>query len=215
MIKIDKIVAVWETLEPEATLTDLVDAISKKYHIANDAPLFYWVKKAMNENSDLFMRCPKVQPITLDNELSKIVTYDKFEIAYTKFLEQADRNAITQKSEGSKIPYGFAFEPKKNFICGGGFSQHFGQGAASKTPYISWHVVSIYYVVERRKIVLGIEESRYSHLKDMQPIKTEAIGKKDRYIAVFYECTKDAIDYETLYNKFISVSTQVMELGLK
>ena len=215
MIKIDKVVEVWETLETDATLTDFVDAISRKYHIANDGPLFYWVKKAMNENNHLFIRRHKVQPITLENELSKIVTYEKFEIAYAKFLEQADRNAITQKSEGSKIPYGFAFESKKNFICGGGFSQHFGQGAASKTPYISWHVVSIYYVVECRKIVLGIEESRYSHLKDMQPIKTEAIGKKDRYIAVFYECTKDAIDYETLYNKFIDVSTQVMDLGLK
>ena len=215
MIKIDKVVEVWETLETDATLTDLVDAISRRYHIANDGPLFYWVKKVMNENNHLFIRRHKVQPITLDNELSKIVTYEKFENAYSRFLEQADRNAITQKSEGSKIPYGFTFEPKKNFICGGGFSQHFGQGAASKTPYISWHVVSIYYVVEHRKIVLGIEESRYSHLKDMQPIKTEAIGKKDRYIAVFYECAKDAIDYETLYNKFISVSAQVMQLGLK
>ena len=72
MIKIDKITEVWETLEPEATITDLVDAVSRKYHIANDAPLFYAIKKAMNENNHLFIRRPKVQPIALDNELSKM-----------------------------------------------------------------------------------------------------------------------------------------------
>lgn len=84
------------------------------------------VKKAMDENNHLFIRCSKVQPVTPDTELSKIVTYEKFEIAYSKFLEQADRNAITQKSKGSKIPYGFTFEPKKNFICGGGSNYVYG-----------------------------------------------------------------------------------------
>ena len=48
----------------------------------------------------------------------------------------------------------------------------------------------------------------------MEPIRTTAIGKKDRYVAVFYECNKDNINYEELYNKFITVSERVVELGL-
>ncbi len=215
MIKIEKIVEVWESLGQDASITDLVDAISRKYHIVNDVPLFYAIKNIMNANQQLFIRGVQYQPAIIENELSKIVTYEKFEIAYSRFLEQADKNARTQKSEGSKTPYGFVFETKQNFICGGAFSQHFGQGAASKTPYISWHVVSIYYVVDSKKIVIGIEESRYPHLQNMQSIRTEAIGKKDRYVAVFYECAKDSIDYKELYNKFMDVSQQVIELDLK
>ena len=214
MINLDKIVEVWESLEQEAAITDLVDAISRKYHIANDTHLFYAIKATMNANKYLFTRRPNPSTI-VENELSKIVTYEKFELAYSKFLEQAESNVESKKSEGSKTPYGFSFEAKQNVICGGGFSQHFGQGAASKTPYMSWHVVSIYYVVESQKIVLGIEEARYPHLNEMEQIKTEAIGKKDRNVAIFYECFKNSIDYKELYNKFMSVSNRVMELGLK
>ena len=214
MINLDKIVEVWESLEQSASITDLVGAISRKYHIANDTHLFYAIKATMNTNKHLFTRRPNSSTI-VENELSKIVTYEKFELAYSKFLEQADSNVESKKSEGSKAPYGFSFEAKQNVICGGGFSQHFGQGAASKTPYMSWHVVSIYYVVESQKIVLGIEEARYPHLNEMEQIKTEAIGKKDRNVAIFYECSKNSIDYKNLYDKFMSVSQQVMELGLE
>ena len=215
MNRLENILGVWKTLGPEATITDLVDAFSKKYHIANDGPLFFVIKSTVDANKHLFDRQVSSMPVSLENDLSRIVTFEKFEMAYSKFLEQADKNATTQKSEGSKTPYGFDFEPRKNFINGGAFSQHFGQGAASKTPYMSWHVVSIYYAVKSERVILGIEQSRYSHLKDMQPIRTVAIGKQDRYVAVFYEIQKDNIDYHELYNKFMDVSQQVMELGLE
>jgi hypothetical protein len=214
VIDLDKIVEEWESLEQDASITDLVGAISRKYHIANDTHLFYAIKATMNANKHLFTRRPNPSTI-VENELSKVVTYEKFEIAYSKFLEQADSNVESKKSVGSKTPYGFFFDANQNIICGGGFSQHFGQGAASKTPYMSWHVVSIYYVVESQKIVLGIEESRYPHLKDMEQIKTEPIGKKDRNVVVFYECSRNSIDYKNLYDKFMRVSQQVMELGLE
>jgi hypothetical protein len=214
VIKLESILAVWETLDSASSLKDLVDAISCKHHIVNDAHLYYSIKGIVDSNKLLFDRKTPAKPTPIENPLSKVVTLEKFELAYSKFIAQAELNAKTQKSEGSKTPYGFNFAPKQNYICGGAFSQHFGQGAASKTPYISWHVVSIYYVPEHQKVVLGIEESRYSHLKEMQPIKTETIGKKDRYIAVFYECPKGAIDYAELYNQFIGVATQVIELGL-
>ena len=118
MIKLDKILEVWESLEQKASITDLVDAISRKYHIANDTPLFYAIKATTDANKHLFTRRVHPQTTIIENELSKIVTFEKFEIAYAKFLEQADKNAATQKSEGSKTPYGFVFETKSNFICG-------------------------------------------------------------------------------------------------
>lgn len=215
MNRLENILGVWKTLGPEATITDLVDAFSKKYHIANDGPLFFVIKSTVDVNKHLFDRQVSSMPVSLENDLSRVVTFEKFERAYSKFLEQADKNVTTQKSEGSKTPYGFDFEPRKNFINGGAFSQHFGQGAASKTPYMSWHVVSIYYVVKSQRIVLGIEESRYPHLKEMDQIKTDVIGKKDRNVVVFYECSKNGIDYKELYNKFMSVSNRVMALGLE
>ena len=148
-----------------------------------------------------------------DGNLKNIVTFERFEVAYKNFLNQAEENAITKKAKGSRTPYGFAVED--NIIDGGYFTQHFGQGKASRTPYINWHVVSVYYVVDEARIVIGIEEARYSHLKDMNPIKTVAIGKKDKYVAIFYECNKSDIDYNELYEKFIALSAQVLKLGLK
>ena len=142
MINLEKIVEVWESLEQDASITDLVGAISRKYHIVNDTHLFYAIKATMNTNKHLFTRHPNPSTI-VENELSKIVTYEKFEIAYSKFLEQADSNVESKKSAGSKTPYGFFFEAKQNVICGGGFSQHFGQGAASKTPYMTTFIPPI------------------------------------------------------------------------
>ena len=215
VIKIQNIISVWDALDCEASLEDLVDAISRKYHIVNDAHLYYAVKRVIDSNKSLFDNKGQVGLSHIDNDLSKAVTFDKFELAYSKFIDQAERNVKTQKSEGSKTPYGFDFASKQNFICGGAFSQHFGQGAASKTPYISWHVVSIYYVVESSKIVLGIEKSRYSHLDKMSSaIRVEEIGKKGRDVAIFYQCDKGNIDYLELYEKFITVSSEVMKLGL-
>lgn len=204
-----KISAVLEPLGNEISLTELVSEISRKYHIVNDEHLFTAVKYAFENNKQLF----KQNPVVKDNsELSRIITFEKFKKAYSGFIEQADKNVITKKGEGSKIPLGFDGE---TIINEWKFSQNFGQGAPSKTPYVSWFVVSIYYITESAKIVVGIEEDRYPHLVEMNPIKTEAIGKKDRYIAVFYECDKNNIDYEKLYEHFISVSEQVINLGLQ
>ena len=65
-----------------------------------------------------------------------------------------------------------------------------------------------------RPIVVGIEKESYPHLDKMNPIKTEEVGKKDRYVAVFYECDKNNIAYKELYEHFISISEQVINLGI-
>lgn len=204
-----KISAVLEALGNDIPLTELVDEISRKYHIVNDDHLFSAVKFAFETNKQLF----KDTPIkAVNGELSRIITFEKFAKAYSSFLEQADNNSVTKKAEGSKIPYGF---DGGNVIYNWKFSQHYGQGAASKTPYISWFVISIYYVIDSTKIIVGIEKERYPHLGKMNPIKIEEIGKKDRYVAIFYECDKNNIDYKELYEHFISVSEEVITLGLQ
>lgn len=42
------------------------------------------------------------------SELRRIVTLDLFEKAYNAFINQADKNLITKKAQGSKVPYGFS-----------------------------------------------------------------------------------------------------------
>lgn len=144
------------------------------------------------------------------SELSSVVTQDVFEKAYVRFLEQADKNALSKKSQGQRIPYGI---PSNNIIDGGDLSQHFGQGAASNTPYMNWWIVSVYYIVNSGRIVLGIEEHKeYPYLKKMKPIKYEKIGNKKIDVAVFYETDKEHIEYAELYDRFITVSEEVMKL---
>ena len=103
------------------------------------------------------------------SELGRNVTLDKFKTAYRMFMEQAEKNAISKKSEGKRFPYGFSDNYK---FDGAGFLQHFGQGAASKTPYMNWWVVSIYYIVDSGAVIMGIEENRYPYLNKMKPYNT-------------------------------------------
>jgi len=151
------------------------------------------------------------------SELSRAFTEAGFEKAYRLFIEQADRNVISKKSHGEKLPYGITKEDDDRIkeIDGGGIfgvGQHFGQGAASKTPYINWFVVSIYYTPDNGSIVMGIEKDRYPKLDQMEPIRYIPLGNKKTEVAVFFQSTKDDLDYEKLYRSFIDVSEQVMKL---
>lgn len=209
MNSVTKISTVLESHGSTLSLTELVDEISKKYHIVNDENLFTAIKYAYESNKHLFEQFPTTN---INSQLSKIITFEKFEKAYSSFIEQADKNVMTKKGEGPKTPLGFDGD---NVINNWSFSQHFGQGAASRTPYVNWFVISIYYVIESAKIIVGIEKERYPHLDKMNPIKIEELGKKGRYVAVFYECNKNNTDYKKLYEHFISVSEQVINLGLQ
>ncbi len=151
------------------------------------------------------------------SELSRIFTEDVFKKAYKLFLDQADKNAVSKKSNGDKLPYGItkADDNRIKEINGGGrfgVGQHFGQGAASKTPYINWFVVSIYYSPDEESVVMGIEKERYPKLKQMEPRRYTQLGNKRTEVAVFFQASKENINYEKLYNAFIDVSEQVMRL---
>lgn len=174
----------------------------------------------MNINNNITLSIDKAERDTKQNigthtsELSQIVTAPKFEKAYRFFIEQADKNAVSKKAQGSKIPYGFSKKP----VCeGGGFKPQYGQGAASATPYMNWSAVSIYYMPNTGQIMMGIEEDRYPHLGEMtiKPIRYAQIGNKKVSIAVFYETIKEKVNYEELYENFINVCEEVMRLELR
>ena len=144
------------------------------------------------------------------SKLRQGVSAEKFELLFKEFLRQADINAITRKSNGGKDPKYLdnnVFDGGKKIGC------HYGQGAASKTPYVNWWVLSIYYIPENGRIIMGIESDRYPHLNQMNPISYESLGK-DRRIAVFYKSTKSSLNYEDLYESFLDVSEQIMKLGI-
>lgn len=145
------------------------------------------------------------------SELRSNVTASVFEMAFVKFMEQAKKNAASKKSQGSQIPHGFS---GKATFDGADFHQNFGQGNASKTPYMNWWAVSIYYLVESGRIILGIEKDRYPHLNKMNPCKVVPFVNKKKDVAVFYETTTGNLDYDQLYHRFIETAEEVMELGL-
>jgi hypothetical protein len=148
------------------------------------------------------------------SELSKVVTAQAFEKAYSAFIEQADKNFISKKAQGSKVPFGFSEKPK----CDGEyFNAKYGQGTSSATPYMNWWVVSIYYLPENGNIIIGIEEERYPHLKEMKikPLRYDIIGNKKINTAVFYSTTKSNINYGELYESFLDVCEEVMKLGMQ
>lgn len=152
------------------------------------------------------------------SELRRIMTRDLFEKGYRIFIEQADKNVISKKSHGEKLPYGISKEDDDSIkeIDGKGIfgvGQHFGQGAASSSPYINWFVVSIYYIPATGRIVMGIEKDRYDGLKNMKPLRYTQVGNKKVDVAVFYESTKEKLNYDDLYNKFIDVCEEVMRIG--
>ena len=148
------------------------------------------------------------------SELSTILNFNAFKQAFEKFLTQASDNAVSGKSEGGQTPFGFSKRP----VCDGAdVCTHFGQGAASKAPYLNWWVVSIYYLPDSENIIIGIEQTRYPHLKEMaiKPSDYSRIGNKKVDVAVFYSTNKSDLNYTDLYENFINICEEVMRLGLK
>lgn len=151
------------------------------------------------------------------SELRRQMTAELFEKAYRIFIDQADKNAISKKSHGERLPYGITKEDNEKIkrVDGGGrfgMAQHYGQGAASKTPYINWFVVSVYYLPDTKNIVIGIERERYPKLNQMKPNRYSELGNRNTDVAIFYETRRDSLDYAKLYDRFIEVSEEVMRL---
>ncbi len=148
------------------------------------------------------------------SELSRVFDRDTFERTYRSFLEQADANVVSGSGNGGQTPKGF---DKKPNCDGADVSTHFGMGNASKTPYLNWWVVSIYYLPDSGNVVMGIEEDRYPHLKEMkiEPLRYTRIGNKKVDTAVFYSSSKSNLNYSELHEKFLCVCEEVMRLGLK
>lgn len=147
------------------------------------------------------------------SELRQVLSSEMFEKVYKAFILQADKNVISRKSCGGQAPMYFAEKP----YCDGAYvSTHYGQGAASKTPYLCWWAVSIYYLPANENIYIGIEEDRYAHLNEMEikPLEYLQLGNKNKNVAIYYSTSKRNIDYAELYNNFINVCEEVMRLGL-
>ncbi len=153
--------------------------------------------------------------VPINSELRQVISVERFESIYRHFMEQADLCVEKGTTAGSsQTPYGF---PKKPKYGGKNLSLHFGQGAVSASPYLNWWVVSLYYLPKSGDIIMGIEVGRYSHLMQMseKPIRYSKIGNKKRNVAVFYSTNTKTVDYKELYDKFIAVCEEIMQLGLE
>lgn len=93
------------------------------------------------------------------SELQEVLSFEKFELAFKSFMNQAESNAISGKSRGSKSPLGIVATKAsdssgKLLVDGAHLGVQYGQGAASRSPYFNWGVVSIYYLVSEKRICL-------------------------------------------------------------
>ena len=151
------------------------------------------------------------------SELTKVLPYEKFETAFKSFMKQAEANAITGKSRGSKAPVGIV-APKasdysgKLLVDGAHLGVQYGQGAASHSPYFNWGVVSIYYLVSDNRICLGIEEDIYGKVRQLPAKRYAIIGNKKAYVAIFFEVDADSLDFHELYDAFMRLADKVRSL---
>ena len=138
---------------------------------------------------------------------------EDFKEALDNFLKQADENQISKKSNGKKI-----IETPKCKL-----GAHYGQGNASRAPYLNWCVVSVYYITDENSIVIGIVKNFLDapdhHLSRMNisEIDDKLLGAstKDKYVAVYYETSRDLLDYDELYEKFMSICDEVHRVDPK
>ena len=141
------------------------------------------------------------------NRLKEELTVESFTKAYTAFIDQAEKNLVTKKANGKRIPEGLS----NTFYQGANISQHFGQGAASKTPYLNWGEVSIYYLIDTKDIVIGVELDKYPELEVLAvPIGYRKIGARKKEMPIFYSSTKETINLVELYDKFLDMIRSIM-----
>lgn len=138
---------------------------------------------------------------------------EDFKEALDKFLKQADENQISTKSNGKKI-----IETPECRL-----GAHYGQGNASRAPYLNWGIVSVYYITDENSIVIGIAKKFLDaldhHLSRMNisEIDDKLLGAstKDKYVAVYYKTPRDHLNYDVLYKKFMSICDEVHRVDPK
>ena len=224
MTDINKLIEIIKGNGNSASFDKIIDDYQIKHHFLMQAEHKSLVLKTLQKNSSEVSFNEEAQKWELriksyatkhyESELSKIVNSNAFEKAFKHFIEQANVNAISKRSEGEKVPYGF----KEKLSCDGAeFGQHYGQGAASLTPYMNWHVVSIYYLPQTEDIFIGIEENRYAHINEIsiKPLRCSRIGNKQINTAIYYSTSKNNIVYSELYDNFIQLCEEVIQLGLE
>ncbi len=144
------------------------------------------------------------------SELRSNLTPEMFQRAFSAFLIHAKENAETKAFKGGATPDGL--DSKSRAFDGHTLTTHYGRGRASRAPYFNWWVLSIYYVVETGKIVMGIEKHRFPHLHEMKYEGLKEIPGKDE-VAWFYQTIEERLDYAELYEKFVSVAEEIMRLS--
>lgn len=145
-----------------------------------------------------------------NSELRRNITEKIFEKAFTLFIEQANKNQSSEKANGTMVPYGFKNIPT---FDGEKFKVQYGQGRASKTPYMNWWVVSIYYIPKSGDIILGIEIERFKHWKaiSLKPLGLQKIGGRSNNVAIYYSTNKNKLNIIELYHNFINLCDKVIK----
>ncbi len=142
--------------------------------------------------------------------MEKYSQLDYFKQAFDNFLKQADQNKISKKAEGKETI------PELGLL-----RRNFGQGNASRAPYMNWYVVSIYYLTDKNEIIIGIaknfldDPSRHLDNMNFSKLGEELLGtnSEDKTVAVYYKTSRELLNYDELYKKFVDLCDEVQRVG--
>jgi len=142
----------------------------------------------------------KITPISKDL-FKQIFPYDEFKKILELFIQQAKLNKNTGRSNGNH---------QARFNTGAKLYNHFGQGAASKAPYINYWWISIYWNPEMHELVLAVYTdtedlagATFFPPKELSGIDATIPGKGR--VTKLYSCSDDYIENDILelYEKFM------------
>jgi len=132
--------------------------------------------------------------------------FDEFAKIFKQFHEQAKANKVNGKSHGNR---------SVDFSTGAKLSTRYGQGAASRAPYINFSCVNIYWDTSMDKIRLAIALSNYGYyfeksviteypeLDDFQEVQDVILPGVGKGLAIqVQEFPEDAVDLRKLYTSF-------------
>lgn len=146
-----------------------------------------------------------LQPLS-EHDFKQVYPFNEFQNAIASFIKQATQNQISKTTKGSRRVY--------EFSNGARLDNHYGQGAASKAPYINYWWVSVYWDTLDDNIILAAYFTTPDISHDLRqqllvsfsnpPVRYIDIPGKGPVINLFM-CKKDELyeKIDELYSEFM------------
>ena len=147
--------------------------------------------------------------------LTEQFSFNEFTDMVTRFIKNSQLATKNGTTKGLTQKY--------NFRSGFSLQNRYGMGAVSKTTYINWHVVNIYYHVAAHTLYIAIQDdpkreinakqiSDYEHLtKGAEVMELPGKGRVYKYFEMSDKPTAE--DLNNLYAAFFDLCSQIAPIA--